>query len=138
MDRVVSGSIKKRVEKRAAAKPKVMVGGSEKDDEEDHDDVQEIEDSDQEMYESPPPRARRPKRRASFQERTPGTPTNKSKRARRAEKQEPYNESSDFGSESEDVVVVDSEEDEWTPEGKIKRESTGTKRNSRHAGQQRK
>ena len=37
---------------------------------EDKDDVEKIEDSDEEMNEPPPPRARRPKRRASIQERT--------------------------------------------------------------------
>ena len=62
-------------------------------------------------------------RRASIQERS----TNKSKRVRRAEKQEPYNESSDLGSESEEVVIIDSEEDEWAPEVNIERESTGPK-----------
>ena len=37
----------------AAAKPKVMVGGSDKDDEENNYDVQEVEDTDEEMYEPP-------------------------------------------------------------------------------------
>ena len=60
MDNVVSGLIKKGLEKRAGVKPKVMVVGSEKDDEKDNDHMQEIEDSNEEMYELPPPQAWRP------------------------------------------------------------------------------
>ena len=55
MEGVVLGLIKKGVEKRAAAKPKVMVSSSKKDDEKDNDHVQEIEDSNEKMYEPPPP-----------------------------------------------------------------------------------
>ena len=72
--------------------------------------------------------ATKPKRRASTQKHTLVTPTHKSKRARRAMKQESVDETNDASSESEEVVVVDSEEDDWATEGKDENKSAGPKR----------
>ena len=51
----------------------------------------------------------------------------KSKRAQRAMKQESIDESNDASAVSEEVVVVDSEEEDWATEGKDASKSTGPK-----------
>ena len=77
--------------------------------------------------------------KASIEKRTTDTPTHKSKRARRAENQDPYNESSDSGSESEEVVVVIVKRMNGHLKGRLNAKVLGRKEEAlAHVGQERK
>ena len=72
--------------------------------------------------------AAKPKRRASKRSKACSEKAmRKSKRAQRAMKQESIDEANDASAVSEEVVVVDSEEEDWATEGKDASKSAGPK-----------